>query len=63
LDGSNALRLTTELASAGLPIWSPDGNWIAFRSDCGGAWVIWIMRSDGTNLRKMVNAPEEFVVE
>jgi hypothetical protein len=57
LDGSNKVRLTTELASDGLPIWSPDGNWIAFRSDRGGAWAIYVMRPDGTDVRKVTDAP------
>jgi Tol biopolymer transport system component len=39
------------------PAWSPKSNWIAFRSDRGGAWAIWVMRSDGSNLRKVVDAP------
>jgi Tol biopolymer transport system component len=38
-------------------VWSPDGGWIAFRSDRGGTWGIWIMRSDGSDVRKLVDAP------
>jgi Tol biopolymer transport system component len=37
-------------------VWSPDGKWIAFRSDRGGAWAIYVMRADGSDVRKVVDA-------
>jgi TolB protein len=55
-DGSNKVRLTTNPSSDGLPVWSPDGKWIAFRSDRGGAWAIYVMRADGSDVRKVVDA-------
>ncbi len=51
------MRLTNSPSSDGLPVWSPDGQWIAFRSDRGGGWAIYAMRADGSDLRKIVDAP------
>ena len=30
-DGTGKVRLTAEAHSDGLPVWSPNGSWIAFR--------------------------------
>jgi len=35
------------------PAWSPDGTWIAFVRDDGVADEIWVMRSDGSDLRQV----------
>jgi Tol biopolymer transport system component len=37
------------------PAWSPDGTQIAFASTrpTGGAWHIWVMNTDGTNLHQL----------
>ncbi|MEM7538930.1 MAG: protein kinase [Chloroflexota bacterium] len=42
------LRLTQNSARDGLPAISPDGQKIAFLSDRGGAWQIWVMSIDGS---------------
>lgn len=36
-----------------LPAWSPDGNQVAFESDRGGNADIFIMNSDGSNVRQL----------
>jgi Tol biopolymer transport system component len=54
--GGNKTRLTSNPASDGLPVWSPDGQWIAFRSDRGGNWAIYVARADGSAVRKVVDA-------
>jgi dipeptidyl aminopeptidase/acylaminoacyl peptidase len=40
------------------PVWSPDGAWIAFaRSVPRGVSDVWLVRSDGTGLRKLTTTP------
>jgi TolB protein len=46
-------RLTNNQANDGLPIWSPDGQAIAFVSDRGGVWAVWVMGPDGSNAHKL----------
>jgi Tol biopolymer transport system component len=40
-------QLTNDPAIEGLPSWSPDGQWIAYLSNAGGNWGIWMIRADG----------------
>lgn len=40
------------------PTWSPDGRMIAFASNRGGAYDIWVMRRDGTGLKRVGPAGE-----
>ncbi|MBN1371309.1 MAG: serine/threonine-protein kinase [Anaerolineaceae bacterium] len=42
------------------PAWSPDGAWLAFQTDAGreaGQNEIWIVRADGSGLRKVTDSP------
>jgi WD40-like Beta Propeller Repeat len=48
LDGSDVRRLTDHLAEDGYPSWSPDGRWLAFDSDRGGSYDLWVMPADGS---------------
>ncbi len=54
--GTGKSRVTNDPASDGLTVWSPDGQWLAFRSDRGGSWAIYVVRPDGTGLRKLIDA-------
>jgi Tol biopolymer transport system component len=39
------------------PVWSPDGGRIAFVSDAGGDWNIWVMNGDGGQRRRVTDTP------
>jgi Tol biopolymer transport system component len=41
-------------ASDGLPAWAPDGSGLAFVSNRGGSWALYLMAPDGSNVRKTV---------
>jgi hypothetical protein len=40
-----------------LPVWSPDGNHIAFASKRDGDWAIWVMNVDGSSQEKLFDLP------
>jgi len=54
---TRALQLTDDPGSDMHPSWSPDGEWLAFDSDRTGVSQIFIMRSDGTQLRQLTHGP------
>jgi TolB protein len=39
------------------PAWSPDGKWILFSSKRSGNAEIYLMASDGTNVRRLTDNP------
>jgi TolB protein len=51
----DVVRLTPDGGHDGWPTWSPDGKRIAFQSNRGGNWDIWIINTDGTGLRNLTN--------
>jgi TolB protein len=58
LDGSGKRQLTQNKGNDVLPAWSPDGNFVYYRSDNNGrGWSIMIVGADGSNPRKLVDAP------
>ena len=56
-----ATRLTTGPAFDMQPRFSPDGKRIAFTSDRGGLFNIWVMDADGKNARQMTIEPAAYV--
>jgi Tol biopolymer transport system component len=58
IDGSNFVQLTDNSAADEYPVWSPDGQQIAFKSNRdGGNFDIYVMNADGTNQRQVTNHP------
>lgn len=62
VDGSNQQRLTFVRALDEVPSWTPDGRQILFSSDMhdepqSGTYDIYIMNSDGSDLRRLTNTP------
>jgi Tol biopolymer transport system component len=56
-DGSHTMRLTSADHGDDTPAWSPDGSMIAFFSDRQPSGI-WVVNSDGSNLRRLATAPE-----
>lgn len=52
-----ARRLTDSPAADGWPAWSPAGDRIAFHSDRGGDFDIWVMGADGSSPVNLTNHP------
>jgi hypothetical protein len=54
------VQLTKDLSRDTGATFSPDGTHIAFMSDRGGAWGIWIMNADGSRPRELTPVPQGF---
>ncbi len=54
-NGKSHKNLTETPASEWVPVWSPDGQKIAFASDRDGDSEIYIMDKDGSNLEKLTD--------
>jgi len=52
-----ARRLTNSPAADGWPVWSSSGDQIAFHSNRGGDFDIWVMNADGSNPVNLTNHP------
>lgn len=51
------VNLTNNLAEDDVPSWSPDGTKIAFTSNRDGAGDIYVMDSDGSNVKRLTKTP------
>ncbi|MHB8054335.1 MAG: TolB family protein [Candidatus Aminicenantales bacterium] len=63
LTSSGLRRLTDDPASDEFPRWSPDGRSIAFSSDRGGMYRIYMMDADGLNVRRVTSGEIDAVEE
>ena len=50
---NRAVTITDGRANYESPSWSPDGESLAISSDRDGKYDIWVMRKDGTGLRRV----------
>jgi len=53
------VRVTDDDGGDGWPTWSPDGKRIAFHSDRGGNFDIWIVNVDGSGLTRLTQSPAD----
>jgi len=51
--GGRAFPITSHVETDGYPLFSPDGNWIAFASKRNGNWDIYVIPADGGNARQL----------
>jgi serine/threonine protein kinase len=57
-DGGGRTQLTQGTGPHTNPVWSPDGQWIAYLSQAGGGdWQVWAMRADGSEPRQLTFGP------
>ena len=56
-DGSGQRNLTREWGLDGIPVWSPDGQKIAFTSKRDGNWEVYVMNADGSGQRNLTRNP------
>ena len=58
LGGSRAAQQLTFDSNDRAPVWSPDGQWIAFQSDREGDRAIFRQRADGSGTAERLSKPE-----
>src|SRR3546814_18784260 len=56
--GGAATQITRGLAWDRRPVWSPDGNLLAYISDGTGSDNVWVVEADGTNPRSVSDEDE-----
>jgi hypothetical protein len=59
LDGANQTRLTFDDAVDARPTWSPDGSRIAFNSDFGGDYDLWVTDIEGEEFTQLTTNTAE----
>jgi|GEM_PF-2610977 len=59
LDGSNEKCLTSDSSNEDMPMFSPDGRYIVFRSERNGNQDIWKMDYDGSNPVQLTDNPDK----
>ncbi len=54
-EGNNILNITEEKGLNFAPVWSPNGDWIAFESNRTGDYEIYVIKPDGKGLMQITN--------
>ncbi len=62
LDGSDVRRLTTHAGSESLPVFSPDGGWIAFSGEYDGNTDVFVVPTGGGEPRRLTWHPGADIV-
>lgn len=63
LDGKNPRQLTVEAEVISLPVFSPDGKWIAFSAQRDGNIDVYLIPSEGGQSRRLTWHPGQDVVQ
>jgi len=59
IDGGPLINLSNSPSSSdGVPTFSPDGQWVAFASDRGGSWAVYVVPSSGGTPTKLFDFPK-----
>jgi TolB protein len=53
-------RLTRHLSHDAYPVWSPDGQWLAFCSERKGPWAIWVSKGGVIGQEKQLLKPRSW---
>jgi len=61
-DGTDARELVGGDSKNRFPRWSPDGKTLAFYSDRSGGYEIWMVRPDGSDLRRISDTPDRSTI-
>ena len=56
-DGTGLRQLTKDPAMDRMPTWSPDGTRVAFYSNRGGGYNVWVVNADGSSLKQLTASP------
>jgi len=59
-DGSEIRRLTDDAYKDRVPLWSPDGQSLAFYSTRSGSWNYWWISTDGSGLRQVTDIEKDW---
>lgn len=57
--GGDAVPITDDLGDSHEPVWSPDGEYIAFQSYRTGDYDIWTVKKDGSDLKQITSGMDD----
>lgn len=61
-DGSDQRPLPDDMVFEGGAVWSPGGTHIAYLSNIEGSWQIYVMQTDGSNLRRVTDGEANYLL-